>query len=58
MTSFDELQGLAAELAAELRPHALAVDAGAVPDIPALDVIRDIATPRQYRDSDLPKPPS
>ncbi|EWM18215.1 acyl-CoA dehydrogenase family protein [Kutzneria sp. 744] len=55
MTSFDELQGLAAELAAELRPHALAVDAGAVPDIPALDVIRDIATPPQYRDSDLPK---
>ena len=55
MTSSDELQGLAAELAAELRPHAMAVDAGLVPDIPALDIIRDIATPPDFRSADLPK---
>ena len=55
MTTLDELQGLAAELATELRPHALAVDAGAVPEIPALDTIRDIATPPEFRAGDLPK---
>ena len=55
MTASDELQGLAAELATELRPHALAVDAGAVPDIPALNVIRDIATPPEFRAGDVPK---
>jgi alkylation response protein AidB-like acyl-CoA dehydrogenase len=55
MTALAELQGLARELAGELRQHALAVDAGAVPDVPALDVIRNIAMPPRFRDSALPK---
>jgi alkylation response protein AidB-like acyl-CoA dehydrogenase len=55
MNTLDELQGLSAELATSLRPHALAVDAGEVPAIPALDIIRDIATPPHFRGSDLPK---
>lgn len=55
MTALDELRGFATELATELRPHALAVDAGAVPDIPALDVIRNLALPPRFRTSDLPK---